>query len=337
MCIPAKILPALRVIPGVTIRTLTRLQFSTLWNLTKTIDNHPIDIAHSHSEFGDIVAVFIKLLHWKTIIIRTSHGGHTIEWRKRPFRRILLTNFIYPLLFDLEIGINQATTDYLNHRWITRLLGKQSVQIPNALDLNRFSKVSDIRKLEREALAIPDDSFVIGSVGRLTEQKGFIYLLEAYVQVLRKNQNFTLLIVGEGELRDDLQQIAKRLGIQDHLFLIGARANIEEIYSCFDIFVNSSLWEGLPTVILESMAAGIPVVATDIPGNRAILTHGQDSFLVPPAQPDKLADAILKISEDQYLREKILKNGFETVKSYRIEAIARDHEILYQKLYRKKT
>jgi len=105
------------------------------------------------------------------------------------------------------------------------------------------------------------------------------------------------------------------------------------MYGCFDVLVNSSLWEGLSTVILEGLAARVPVIATDIPGNKAILTHGKNSLIVPPARPKELAKAILEIAEDHNLRALLIKNGLETVESYRIEAIAQSHEILYKKLY----
>ena len=86
-------------------------------------------------------------------------------------------------------------------------------------------------------------------------------------------------------------------------------------------------------MILEGLAASVPIIATDIPGNREILVHGQNSYLVSPTLPDELADAILKIYLDQSLRSTLVKNGLETVKLYGIKAIAQEHEYLYQHLF----
>ena len=306
---------------------------SAFWKLRGEFSNHPVDILHSHSEFGDIAAMLIKILRWRTVIIRTSHGGHNVEWEKRPLRRILLTNLLYPIIFDLEIGINQATTDYLNQRWITKKFGKRVIRIPNALDLSRFTNDTYLKSTKKEELGIPDDRFVIGSVGRLTEQKGFTYLLEAFDKAFRRNPKLFLLIVGEGELRDELQRTAKQLGIADHLFMSGARVDIEEIYSCFDIFVNSSLWEGVPTVVLECMAAGVPIIATDIPGNREVLSNQVNGILVPIRDIEKMALAIEDLYFNPMLRKNMVEKGRETIESFRIDTIARQHEELYQNIY----
>lgn len=289
-----------------------------------------VDIVHSHSEFGDIAAMLIKILRRRTVIIRTSHGGHNLEWRKRPIRRILLTNLLFPIFFDLEIGINQATTEYLNQRWIIKKLGKKAIRIPNALDLSRFTNDTNLKKIKKKELGIPDERFVIGSVGRLTEQKGFIYLLEAFNIALRRNPEIVLLIVGEGELRDELQRTALQLGISDHLFMLGARTDIDEIFNCFDIFVNSSLWEGVPTVILECLAAGVPVIATDIPGNREVLSNQVNGILVPLRDNEKMALAVEELYSSPLLRKNLVEKGRETIESFRIETIAKQHEELYK-------
>ena len=295
---------------------------------------NPVDILHSHSEFGDIAALFLKVFHRRLILIRTIHNGYPIEWRKRPIRRLLLTNLLYPIFFSAEIGVNQAIVNQLDKRWIARLLHKKAIKLPNAIDLNRFIGIKKSRRAILNELSIDKDAFVVGSIGRLAIEKGIEDLLQAAELLVKANPRVYFIIVGEGDLRASLVEVAANLGIQKHVCFTGARSDIEAMYGCFDVLVNSSLWEGLSTVILEGLAARVPVIATAIPGNKAILAHGNNSLLVPPGRPDKMADAILKIFEDQSLRDMLIENGLETVKSYRIEAISRDHEILYQKLYR---
>lgn len=302
--------------------------------LRKFFATNPIDILHSHSEFGDIVSLLLKTFHRRLIIIRTIHNGYQIEWRRRPFRRLLLTNFLYPILFSAEIGINQSIVEQLDKRWIAQLLHKNAIEQPNAIDLHRFTNIHYSRSAILNELSIDKDAFIVGSVGRLAIEKGIEHLLQAARLVVRENPHIHFVIVGEGDLHSSLEQSAFNLGISKHVCFTGARPDIEAIYAGLDVLVNTSLWEGLSTVILEGMAARVPVIATDIPGNKALLTHGQDSILTPPAQPDKLADTILTISRDQSLREKLVKNGLETVKSYGIKAIAQEHESLYHQLYR---
>lgn len=306
-------------------------------NLRKFFSSHAVDILHSHSEFGDIAALFLKIVHRRLILIRTIHNGYPIEWRKRPIRRLFLTNLLYPFFFSAEIGVNQAIVDQLDKRWIARILNKKAIWQPNAIDLNRFIGITESKRGLLAELSIDKNTFIVGSIGRLAIEKGIEDLLQAASLVVKANPHVFFVIVGEGDLRAALVDIAENLGISKHVRFTGARPDIEAMYGCFDVLVNSSLWEGLSTVILEGLAARVPVIATDIPGNQAILTHGKNSLIVPPARPDKLAKAILEIAEDHPLRSLLIKNGLETVESYRIEAITQSHEILYQRLFQKHT
>ena len=189
-------------------------------------------------------------------------------------RRILLTNILYPLVFDAEIGVSQYITQNLNQRWLARQLGRQAITIHNALDLSRFRNLShDPNKIKQE-FGIPDNAYLIGTVGRLTRQKGFDLLIDAASIAINKIAELYLIIIGNGEDEVMLKHRGEELGIGNRVIFTGARSDVDTLLPGMDLFVCSSRWEGLSTVLMEAMAAGIPILATDIPGNRELLESG---------------------------------------------------------------
>jgi glycosyltransferase involved in cell wall biosynthesis len=306
--------------------------YQSFWRAYQTIRKalcqEPPHIIHSHSEFGDIAALLLKLSLRSPTIMRSVHYGYRYEWRKRPLRRLLLTNFLYPLLFKQEIGVSQAITDGLNQR----RLSKGALCIHNAIDLERFrnSDVDAVRM--KESLGLPLEVPLAGTIGRLTEQKGFCYLLEAIPRVLKELPQAHFLIIGEGELEDDLKNQAARLGITNNITFTGPRTDVEKLLPCLDLFVSSSLWEGLPTVILESMAAGVAVVGTDIPGTRELVQDQITGWLAAPGEADSLALAILEGLKDSSKRNQFAIHAERVVNSFSIRAIAGQHAQLYAKV-----
>ena len=253
----------------------------------------PVDIIHSHCQFGDVLALLLKRPLKAKAIMRTVHNER--EWGKRPLRRLMLTNILYPQLFNLELGVAQQVVDNLDKRPVAKAIGKRAIKSYNALNLSRFSKW-EINELEkRERLGISPDAYVVGSIGRLEEQKGYSVLINAAQLVLKRLPNTYFLIVGNGSQMAVLKRQAEELGIAKQVILAGARNDIEELLGIMDLFVSSSLWEGLPTVILESMAANVPVVATRVSGNVELVKDSVTGCLVPPSDPQALSEAIIRV------------------------------------------
>jgi glycosyltransferase involved in cell wall biosynthesis len=289
------------------------------------LSQHPTDILNCHSEFSDM-AVLPFGMKRKPAILRTVHNR---EWLKRPLRRMFLTNFLYPLLFKYEIGVSMGIVDTLNCRPLARLFRKQALCIHNAVDLGRFDNTKIDTNEKRVELGLPLDAPVIGTVGRLTQQKGYAFLLDAAVQVLNEMPEARFVIVGDGEYASALQSQAARLGISDRIQFTGPRPDVEELLGVFTLFVSSSLWEGLPTVILESMAAGVPVVATDIPGTRELAANHAIGWLAPPGNEQALGSAILAALRDPAQREVCAVQARTVVHSFSIQAIAAEYEAVY--------
>lgn len=310
-----------------------RNPYCSFWNsvrfLWKWQSQYRADIVQSHSEFTDVAALILQLHPRRPIILRTVHYGFQREWRKRPLRRLLLTNFLYPLLFNTEIGVSQAITANLNQRPMAKLLKRRALCVNNAIDLQRFQRPNLDRASKRMSMNVPKDAPLIGTVGRLTEQKGYTYLIDAAAMVLRQIPQAYFLIVGDGELADTLKDQAHVRGIANQVLFTGPRSDVEEILACLDLFVSASLWEGLPTVIMESMAAGIAVVATDIPGTRELVRDQHTAWLVPPANASALAQSLQVALKDTQSRQEFANRAYQDIQSLSIKPIANEYEKIY--------
>ncbi|MEO0278167.1 MAG: glycosyltransferase [candidate division WOR-3 bacterium] len=166
---------------------------------------------------------------------------------------------------------------------------------------------------------------VILAVGRLHAAKDFPTLLRAFALV-RKEMDARLLILGEGEKRRELETLARDLGIERDLDMPGFVQNPYKYMKRASVFVLSSQWEGLPTVLVEALACGCPVVSTDCPSGPAeILENGKYGLLVPPKNPEKLAEAILRVLRDQNLAEELRKKGPERARDFTVDRAVEEY------------
>ena len=150
---------------------------------------------------------------------------------------------------------------------------------------------------------------LVGFVGRLAPQKGVRYLLQAAGLARAAGAEFHLLLVGEGDEEPALRALIGRLGLNDRVTLAGYRPDVPQVLAALDLFVLPSLYEGLPLTLLEAMAVGRPVIATDVPGNRDPIRHGETGWLVPSRDPAALAAALGALLADPGERERLGRNA----------------------------
>lgn len=305
---------------------------TSLRALQARLRQKPAQILHSHSEFADPAVLACKRFVGLPQVMRTVHYGFQHEWRKRPWRRVVFTNLLFPLLFDTEIGVSQTVTDNLNRRPLARLLRRKALCLYNAVNLERFTthQVNTVEK--KQSFGIPPHARLIGSMGRLSEQKGYPDFVEAAAHVLKSQPGVYFLLVGEGEDEPKLREKAAQLGITERFIFTGARRDVEDLLQCMDLFVSSSLWEGLPTVIMESMASHVPVLATDIPGTREIITHGATGWLSPVREPVLLAEAMQHLLASPGLCSGLAERAAASIHKFSIHTIVRQYEALYTRL-----
>ncbi len=168
---------------------------------------------------------------------------------------------------------------------------------------------------------------VIFSAGRLAEQKGFNYFIDAASILMQERQDLAFVIMGEGKLKAELQDLIQQKGIEKSFRIWDYKPNIDPYLKGSDLFVLASLYEGMPNVVMEAMAVGKPVVATDVNGARELMVDGQTGLIVPPKDPQALVGAIQILLDDPAQSQKFGNNGMERVRQeFTIERMVRHLE-----------
>lgn len=178
---------------------------------------------------------------------------------------------------------------------------------------------------------LPDDRKIVAAVGRLAPQKNHALA----VQALRDVPDATLLVLGEGELRPEIEVAAQAAGVADRVVLPGMQADARAALGAVDALVLTSHWEGLPLAVLEALAASVPVVATAVRGVRELLTDGEDGLLVPPGDAPALASAVRSVLADDGLAARLATGGSELAARHSEQAMAEEYLALYGKLARR--
>lgn len=205
--------------------------------------------------------------------------------------------------------------------------------IPNGIDASKFLFNHEIRNGLRQKLGINGGDLLIGNIGRFTEQKNQLFLLDIFSKVIEKQQSSYLLLCGEGPLKDSLMKKAEKLNILNHVLFIGTVPNVNEYMSAMDLFVLPSLYEGLPVTMVEAQASGLPVVCSDEITREVKITDGV-KYLSLREGSSNWADEIL-ISATQ-TRNRFADN--ETVKDsqFNVESLVRSVEFVYESVMKGK-
>ena len=256
-----------------------------------------VDLVNSHDIGATIYAAPAGRLAGIKKVIHTEHSQILTKSKYFCLYRWIMKNWV-----SFAITVSYDLEKYFIKKM--RVSNNKVETIPNGIDIHKFESYEDITYLKKY-FQIGENEKIIGSIGRLTEQKAYEYLLRAFNIVLKDSPNTKLIIVGEGNLRESLEKLSRNLQIEDRVIFTGIRQDIPNLLRLFDVFALSSLWEGQPITIMEAMAAGKPIVVTDVGGNREILGQDKYGLIVPPKQPVALAKAISKVLSDKKLAEKL--------------------------------
>jgi glycosyltransferase involved in cell wall biosynthesis len=214
-----------------------------------------------------------------------------------------------------------------------KITPKKMITIYNGVNLKSFYMSVDKNKKLKEQLGLPFQCPIVGMIANLHPIKGYPDFLRAACIILKKIINTHFLIVGDGEMKTELEKTAVDLGIEGNVHFLGERADIPAILSIIDVSVLSSYSEGFSNTILESMAMGKPVVATRVGGNPEIISHGVNGYLIEPNAPRDLAKAILNLLYDKALARLMGRNGRQTVeKHFNEEKMVEEITRLYREL-----
>jgi glycosyltransferase involved in cell wall biosynthesis len=281
------------------------MAFFSLWKIMKT--ERP-DIVHTHTSKAGFLGRWAAYFAGVPIVIHTPHG-HVFHSYFNPVitKIFIVAERISSVITDKIITLTERERDEHIHEKIAP--AEKFVTIPSGVSLERFNNIRVDIKEKRGELGIPDDAFVIGTVGRLVPIKGHQYLISALPGIIKKFPRTVLLLVGDGHLKPKLEEQAKSLNIRDYIIFCGWRHDIPEVITLFDILVFPSLNEGMGRVLIEGMALGKPIIASDVGGIKNLIKKGINGILVPPADEKALEEALLHLMENSSLADKLGKEG----------------------------
>lgn len=261
------------------------------------------DIVHTHTPKPGLIGQLAAKLAGVPIIVNTIHGFYFIN-SKSYFKKkfFIFLEKIAGKCSDLVIFKSKEDFDFAISQKIIPL--QKAAVVHNGIDLQRFNpeKFSGEFILnKKKELNIPLDFCVIGTVGRLVQEKGYIDLFKAIEKVSAKFPKILLLAIGpeDPEKKDSLKlEMIKNYGIKENILFLGERTDMPELYSIMDIFVLASHREGFPVSVLEAMAMGKTVIATDIRGCREEIDNTENGILIPSKNPPKITEALIYVLEN---------------------------------------
>jgi glycosyltransferase involved in cell wall biosynthesis len=275
--------------------------------LYSIIRKYNIDIIHAHefamNTYGTIIGALARLP-----VITTIHGQN-YYWLK------LRRRVAYRMASRLSkmVAVSESLKSFLSES--VGIEKSRIITLHNGIEVEKYNVRLDAKQIFaiKNELSISDHQQVVATVGMLVPVKDHMMLIDAAYKVLRCCPNTVFLVIGDGPLRHKLTDHAKSLGIERNLRFTGFKTCIAEILQIIDVYVCSSISEGLSLSILEAMAARKPVIATNVGGNPEIIVHGENGFLVPQKNAEELSIKIIMTLRDNQLADRLGSNGQQNV------------------------
>ncbi len=280
-------------------------------------------ILHTHLYHPNLYGRLASLGLGLAGVVASVHNAYTRVKLHRCLWNFLLAGCTDRIL----VGSRQV---YADVRRYDRVPAQKIVMLPYGIQM--ADVVCPLSQAEAKA-ALGLTGFCLGTIGRLEEQKGHRFLLAAIPALISQIPDLQVLIVGDGRQRTALEQQARELGVAPVVHFLGIRRDLALLYRAMDVFVLPSLWEGLPLVLLKAMAAGLPVIASQVSGVEDVLQDGVNGCLVPPGEPAALVQAVLALQAQPELRSLWSRAAQKTIaKEYSLEAMLKKLEDLYLQL-----
>ncbi len=302
-----------------------------LVRLARFIRRGRYDIVHTNSSKAGILGRWAAWLARTPVIVHTVHGwGH--HERQNPLARrgyILLEQLAQRITDRLVVvsprNIEKGLADSIASP-------EKYVTIRSGIELDRFRQPARPREIVRADLGISPDAVVVGTVTRLSPQKAPLDFVAAAARVVARRPDVHFVIVGDGPLRAEVEAQIAAHGLADRVHLAGLRRDVPDLLHSFDVFALTSLWEGLPRVLPQAMAAGLAIVATAVDGNVEAVEDGVNGILTPPGDPQALADALLRLLDDPALAAEMGAVSLERADEFGARKMVDDIAALYEAL-----
>ena len=308
-------------------RPLSFSNFLSFWRLLGLLRERRYILLHTHTPVASFLGRIAAKIARVPLVLYTAHGFHFFRgasWKAWLFW--YTAEKIASLFTDALIVLNEEDFEYGKRLGFTP--GETLFLVPGVgVDLQRFRNVD--ASLRRE-LGIKDDEVVVTCVAEFTPTKNHSFLLAAWREVAKRFGQAHLLLVGDGELWEETKRWVAQASLP-RIHFLGRRGDVPAVLSTSDIVVLVSKHEGLPRALLEGMAAGKPLVATDVRGNRDLVEDGVNGFLVPLGDVGALSEALEQLIGSKKLREKMGEESYKKAEAYSLEQILKEMEGIYRK------
>jgi len=303
---------------------------SFLVKLVKYSRQFKIDLIHSHL-FGANLYSCLAGLILKIPVITTFHNELFLAGGSE--RYISLKNLLIRKLSSKMVFVaDYMKRDYLN---TAKYSPKKMLTIYNGIDLDKLNTDADISDFRKE-LGLQDNDLLVGHVANLRPPKGHRYLIETAGKVCKIFPKIKFLLIGEegdGKIKREIEELIAELGLNENIKLLGFREDVHRLLHLIDIFVLSSISEGLPLSVVEAMAASKPIVATDVGGLSEIVVNDRNGYLVKAKNPSALAEKISVLIKNKELRIDMGKAGRKIVEEkFSLKTMIDNYQNLYEKL-----
>jgi len=303
-----------------------------LYRMCRLLLRERPDVVHAHGSKGGLLGRLAARITGVGAVYHTPHV-YPFQWARGGMKRVLFLA-VERLLWRLStkvVAVGRGQAEVALKMRVAR--GDRLVTIPNGVDTGRFEKLStpECRAGVRRELGLTDEQVAVGMVARLSPQKGCGHFVRAAKAVSERHPNARFLLIGAGPLLPDLHALAEELGIRDRVAFMGHRPDADRLYAGLDLFVLSSLWEGLPYVLLEAQASGLPVIASRIPGCEELVENGATGFLVELCNEQEICERICGLISSPEKRREMGERGRQNVRDgFRLDRFLEMHAELYE-------
>ncbi len=275
-----------------------KVLFSVL-QLMEIIKKEGVGIVHAHTRVAQVAAALLRRFT-KVPYITTCHG----IYKRHLFRRL------FPCWGARVTAISEPVRESLVNTF--KVAKNQALLLPNGIDVDSYNKsLSDKdKKGLKDFFGLRHEDIVVGSIARMEEVKGYQYLIRAVPYVIKNNPNAKFFLVGEGKYKPTLLKLAEELKVTEHIVFADAMEDVNIPLGLIDVFVHPPIYEeGFGLCILEGMSSKKPVVVTNVGGIYMMVKDGLNGFLVPPRDPQALAEKISQLIDDAPLRDQMGEEG----------------------------
>ncbi len=280
--------------------------------LFRLIKKNRFLLVHTHSSKSGFIGRLAARAAGVRCVVHTVQGFAFHEYSSRLSTFMIgLMERIAGLVTDRIIFVNQYDRKMALKMKLTS--AEKMITIPNGIDLSQFN-VTEPLPVPADLVGIVKRGGIVGMVARLWEQKAPQDFIRSIPVVVNTIPDAKFLVIGDGHLKDKLVKLSQELNISDHVLFLGWRQDVKALLKLLDVFVLTSLWEGLSVSILEAMASGKPVVATNIKGNNELVVDGETGFLVPAKNPQMVGEKVLYLLMNRTLAQKMGLKGYQRVR-----------------------